>query len=189
MPPPEASLSSDPSNRLARGLYRATTRNRQPMTRAFLRAEATSSAEKSSPSRPPLPIVSVPLTPSVVQAGRMQLSLGHAPVTILCLPCRILLSRPSQRSNGPVRRRCLSTSSRDSIRWIRTSSRGRYARHLLVGLQRCCLCTLYGQPAELAALHELARAYGLGLIEDCEATARSTQSRTTNRIIRRRRVL
>ena len=29
MPPPEASLSSDPSNRLARGLYRATTRNRQ----------------------------------------------------------------------------------------------------------------------------------------------------------------
>ena len=159
------------------------------MTRAFLRAEATSSAEKSSPSRPPLPIVSVPLTPSVVQAGRMQLSLRHAPVTILCLPCRILLSRPSQRSNGPVRRRCLSTSSRDSIRWIRTSSRGRYARHLLVGLQRCCLCTLYGQPAELAALHELARAYGLGLIEDCEATARSTQSRTTNRIIRRRRVL
>src|SRR5271165_6601417 len=82
------------------------------MTRAFLRAEATSSAEKSSPSRPPLPIVSVPLTPSVVQAGRMQLSLRHAPVTILCLPCRILLSRPSQRSNGPVRRRCLSTSSR-----------------------------------------------------------------------------
>jgi len=40
---------------------------------------------------------------------------------------------------------------------------------------------LYGQPAELAALPELARAYGLGLIEDCKATACSTQSRTTNR--------
>src|SRR5271169_474274 len=52
----------------------------------------------------------------------------------------------------------LSDVGRDSIRWIRTSCRGGYARHLPVGLHRCCLC----QPAELAALPELARAYGLG---------------------------